>query len=196
MYSINRISFTFSLCISLIFGFSGAANAQNMISGHPHVYDGDTLFFKDEHVRLDFIDAPEIGQICKDESGASYDGGKFSRDLLSMYINGRSVSCKWEHRGIYDRPIGKCWVDGDNIDFSSLMLNSGAALALTKYVDPQKTQYAKRLERHAKASKLGIWRGECKNPKLLRKSNINKIESGFIERILENVKLFTLYVTK
>lgn len=58
------------------------------IKGMPTITDGDTLKILNENIRLDGIDAPEIGQNCIDKNGNRYDCGKLRRKIrTTKYIS-------------------------------------------------------------------------------------------------------------
>ncbi|WP_331700216.1 thermonuclease family protein [Paenibacillus sp. IITD108] len=122
------------------------------------VYDGDTIYIdvngKREAVRLLCIDTPEID---KKDSFA-----KEARNFLREAIEGKSVHIEFGNgkeqtgRDAYDRLLGYIFVDGENIN--GLLVENG--LARVAYVYAPDTKYVKeyrKLERIAKAEKLGIW---------------------------------------
>jgi endonuclease YncB( thermonuclease family) len=111
------------------------------------VHDGDTLTGLDESqtqfkVRLDAIDAPELGQPF----------GQASKRALSGKVFGKDVVVIAKTRDKYGRTVGHVMVDGRDVNLE--MLEEGMAWHYAKY------DHNKRLDRAAegaKAARLGLW---------------------------------------
>jgi len=112
------------------------------------VSDGDSLTLltaKKEQlkIRMDGIDAPEMGQ----------DFGNKSKQALSSKVFGKRVKVESKGRDKYDRTIGRVFVDGVNINH--WMVEKGWAWQYVKY---DKSAKLKKAQEAAKQQKLGIWR--------------------------------------
>ena len=66
------------------------------LAGTMRVVDGDSLRPADgaHDIRLQGIDAPEIGQRCRDRAGRDYDCGRKARAHLKSLVAGRDVRCR------------------------------------------------------------------------------------------------------
>jgi endonuclease YncB( thermonuclease family) len=127
---------------------------RNAIVGVPRVVDGDSLVVDDVKVRLEGIDAPEVGQTCGRPLGGTWPCGVEAKYALTALIGGREVAC--ESRGLdkYGRTLGACRLDGR--DINAWMVREGHAWAFTKY----STSYVQQ-EAEARAHGIGIWQGEA-----------------------------------
>lgn len=150
-----RIAFT--ACASLLAGSLFAS--ANDLDGRPTVVDGDSFTLQ---IRLHGIDAPEIRQTCKSESGQEYPCGQRANDALMELIGGRVVTCvKRDQDTRYGRPVAVCYADG--VDLGAAMVERGWAVAYRKYSN----QYVKQ-EEQARSAKLGMWAGTFEMPDAYR----------------------------
>ena len=78
-----------------------------------HVRDGDTIEIGDTAIRLSGLHAPEM-----DEAG-----GPAARAFMVDLVEGKRVQCQLEGRRSYDREIGTCALDGD--DIAGLLIAAG-----------------------------------------------------------------------
>lgn len=78
-----------------------------------HVRDGDTIEIGGTAVRLSGLHAPEM-----DEAG-----GREARAFMVELVKGKRVQCRLEGRRSYDRAIGTCALDGD--DIAGLLVAAG-----------------------------------------------------------------------
>lgn len=74
------------------------------IKGKARVIDGDTIEIEGEEIRLAGIDAPEMGQWCRDVEGYRYRCGRKAAEFLQSGIND-AVQCT-------DEPAKWIVVDG------------------------------------------------------------------------------------
>jgi endonuclease YncB( thermonuclease family) len=126
--------------------------------GTATVVDGDTIAISGLRVRLEGIDAPEVGQTCGSATtGLLWRCGTEASGALSRFIRGKDVRC--EPRGLdkYGRTLGVCFL-GDQ-DINAWMVRQGYAWAFVKY----SVKYVKE-EEMARAQRLGIWQGEAALP--------------------------------
>ena len=70
-----------------------------------HVRDGNTIQIDDRPIRINGIAAPELREPF------GYD----SRDYLRRLVLGKAVTCNLIGQRSYDRAIGTCYLDGDDI---------------------------------------------------------------------------------
>jgi endonuclease YncB( thermonuclease family) len=139
MLVITRVAW---LALALHF-IAATANAQptpQIICGPAHVVDGDGMVIDGTAIRLLGVDAPETDQRCYDDKCEAYTCGIVSRDRLDAHIAGRTVCCVLHRRGAYNRTIGTCSVDGE--DLNAWQVSEGLAIAdenySRKYVGQQK----------------------------------------------------------
>lgn len=136
----------------------------NDTAGNMRVIDGDSLRPADNghDVRLQGIDAPELGQRCRDANGRDYKCGRRARSHLKAIIAGRNVKCRVMDIDRYQRSISLCHA-GDT-ELNQQMVADGWAVAyrLPVYF---------RAERGAKKARKGIWQGEFDNPENWRRLN-------------------------
>lgn len=158
MFVGNKIS-------TLIIGDQYNTNVEaekNRIHGKVvHVSDGDTVTLKDEDgekhkVRLNGIDAPEIGQDYGDES----------RDFVKQLALNKSASVEVIGVDQYDRVLGILYIGGINVNEE--LLSNG--LAWQYRFD--KNSYYKQLVMDAKIKNLNIWSSsDPLDPYVWRKQN-------------------------
>lgn len=111
------------------------------------VHDGDTLTGLDESktqhkIRLDAIDAPELGQPF----------GQASKQALSAKIFGKDVVVTVKTRDKYGPTVGHILIGGRDVNLE--MLEEGMAWHYTKY---DKNFRLSRAEGEARAAKKGLW---------------------------------------
>jgi endonuclease YncB( thermonuclease family) len=134
-----------------------AERAQAELVGMAKVVDGDTLVVNGTRVRLEGIDAPEVGQTCKRRMIGAWACGTESTNALARLIEGKPVRC--DSRGLdkYGRTLGVCFL-GD-LDVNAWMVRQGHAWAFIKY----STSYVQD-ETQARAQRIGIWQGQSTPP--------------------------------
>lgn len=129
------------------------------MDGKPYIFDGDSISIKNERIRFQGIDCPEVKQLCKDSKGEFYKCGEASTKFLTDLIKDKEVSCKTESKDIYGRFLGTCYLDG--VDISSEMIKYGHAI-------PYTLDYYKEELNYAKKNKLGVWSGDFIRPQRWR----------------------------
>lgn len=127
-----------------------------MLSGAAQVVDGDTLRLGAETLRLHAIDAPELGQICRDAEGRRWDCGQVARDALRDLASG-TIICEGRERDRYGRLVAKCF--SGNRDLGAEMVRQGAAFAYPRFGEDYVA-----LEKEALFAGLGVWQGEAERP--------------------------------
>lgn len=98
------------------------ADARSTISGIAYAIDGDTIRLDGRtKVRLSGVAAPE-----KNERG-----GYEATDFMKRLINGKSVRCELDGTKTYDRVVGICYLDGQ--DIGEAVIAAGLARDCPRY---------------------------------------------------------------
>lgn len=118
------------------------------------VHDGDTLTGLDENkvqhkIRLDGIDAPELGQPF----------GRAAKQALSDKVFGKDVVVEPKTKDRYGRTIGHVLVDGRDVNLE--MLAEGMAWHFKQYDDDARRAQA---EEESRAGGKGLWADEHAEP--------------------------------
>lgn len=93
------------------------------LSGAPSAYDGDTLYFGSQGVRLYGIDAEELDE----------PNGRVARDALRLLLRGApSVRCVLVGDPSHGRPVARCYTS-DNRSLNAAMVSLGRALDCPRY---------------------------------------------------------------
>ena len=128
---------------------------MRVIAGHARVVDGDTLDIAGQRIRLEGIDAPEIGQRCPMRFWfGSWPAGRDATAKLRKLIAGNSVRCEWRSRDSYGRLIANCRAGVR--DLNAEMVRSGHAWAFVKYSNSYIEE-----EQRARSARAGIWQSNC-----------------------------------
>lgn len=135
----------------------GAARASGAFTIRAAVVDGDTLTTGGERLRLNGIDAPEMGQICE-RGGAGYACGEQARAALGRIIGAGAVTCETIGVDRYDRRVVRC-VNDQGQDISAAMVTAGWAMAYRQYA----MDYVPH-EDEARTRSRGIWAGRFEPP--------------------------------
>lgn len=85
------------------------------------VRDADTIVVDGTPVRLNGVDAPELG------TGA----GRDARHFMVNFLQGKSVECELNGDRTYDRWVGVCFADGE--DIGAAVIAAGHALDCRRY---------------------------------------------------------------
>jgi micrococcal nuclease len=134
----------------LMVGCDGAALPQfsNSITGQiVGVHDGDSCTLLTEakeqyKIRLDGIDAPELGQ----------PQGRQGKATLSDLVMSRQVTVQDKGKDRYGRTLGVVMVNGQNVNLE--MVRLGYAWHYLKY---SKDNALAKAEKEARAGKRGLW---------------------------------------
>lgn len=122
--------------------------------GHARVVDGDTLEIQGIRVRLEGIDAPEIGQTCPGRWFGRWSAGRDAAAELKHMINSAVVQCRSLGTDSYGRMLGLCSANG--LDLNREMVRRGYAWAFVKYSARFVAD-----EKVARDAAAGIWRRAC-----------------------------------
>lgn len=167
--------------VAILFLAATGARAQPLapetFAGHATVQDGDTIIVATRIVRLQGIDAAEIGQSCRDAAGASWRCGRAAADTLAAMIGGQIVTCVTDPRDpadLYGRTLALC-AAGD-ADLSLGLLRAGHAVAYHTYLTyregdarPHRAAFIA-AEEEARAARRGLWRGQFDLPSTWRRA--------------------------
>lgn len=135
-------------------------------SGNAFILDGDSLKVGGKEVRLFGLDAPEYSQTCFNTKNEEYACGQVSRDFLIGLAGGKQVECFYAQKDKYDRYLSKCYVGKLSINEEIVKNGMGVIYNFT-----ESDEKMDELEKVAKASKIGVWRGTFQLPKDYRKSH-------------------------
>ncbi|WP_244474717.1 MULTISPECIES: thermonuclease family protein [unclassified Rhizobium] len=130
-------------------------NAQAIRTRGPFVVvDGDTLTEEGRRLRINGIDAPELGQMCDRPSG-SYDCGMAARAGLVLLLKGAPVECSGQEddEDRYGRLLVTCLKGA--VDLGHEMVAAGLAVANGDY---------HMAELRARKAGYGIWAGSFERP--------------------------------
>ncbi|GEO83091.1 succinoglycan biosynthesis protein [Ciceribacter naphthalenivorans] len=126
-------------------------NSQ-VLTGRFVVIDGDTLVVDGLHIRLEGIDAPEIGQMCH-AGGQVTACGDAARRRLAVWAALDKFACVGEDRDRYNRLLVRCRVGDTNVN--AAMVREGRAVAYGDYMAE---------EAAARRDGNGIWAGDFQRP--------------------------------
>lgn len=132
------------------------------LSGPAQVVDGDTIRLMGERIRLNGIDAPEMGQSCFNDQTESYACGSEASAYLKALVGSQTLRCEGEERDRYGRLIATCYLK--NRDLNAEMVRAGWAVAYRRF----STKYTAD-ETAAKTAGLGLWQGSFRMPWTWRK---------------------------
>ncbi len=135
--------------------------------------DGDSLRRAGEDIRLHGIDAPELGQQCRDGRGRLYDCGREARNALKRLIGRANVECRISDQDRYGRGIGTCFADG--VELNREMVRQGWAIAYVRH-----TQRYLPAAKEAQAAGRGMWQGEFEFPEDYRISRDSSGRTGAV----------------
>ena len=85
------------------------------------IRDADTIVVSGTPVRLNGVDAPELGTWA----------GRDARRWMVNYLDGRSIECELNGERTHDRWVGICYADGE--DIGAALIAAGHALDCRRY---------------------------------------------------------------
>jgi len=148
------VCFCFAL-VACLFALTPVGAATESEPQEVVVVDGDTIDIDGKTVSLYGIDAPELGQHCKNGS-KSYRCGYEAAIHLKKLVGNQAVTCDATPADSEDN--SKICTVG-SVDLSQAMLQNGYATAKLSAMSLYKNT-----ESEAKRSGLGIWRGDFVQP--------------------------------
>ncbi|MBP0484691.1 thermonuclease family protein [Sagittula salina] len=104
----------FVICAALL--VAAPASGQSL-----HVRDADTIVVDGTPVRLEGVDAPELRTRA----------GKDAKRWMVNYLQGRSITCELTGDRTYDRYVGVCYTNGQ--DIGAAVIAAGHALDCRRF---------------------------------------------------------------
>jgi micrococcal nuclease len=94
-------------------------------SAHPWVIDGDTVEYRGERIRIENLDAPEIGE--RSRCAQERERGYAAKRQAIQLINGgsRFEIYSRDHIDRFGRTVARLKIDGN--DFGAMMIRAGVA---------------------------------------------------------------------
>ncbi|MDK1373150.1 MULTISPECIES: thermonuclease family protein [unclassified Sinorhizobium] len=129
------------------------------LQGAATASDGDSLRLDGRRIRLEGIDAPEIGQTCR-RGGATWDCGGEARQYLKTLTSGLTTACRLHGHDRYGRDLGVC--EAGQRDVGREMVLSGYAVSYGRYQNEEEA---------AREGGVGVWSGDFVRPQAWRRSN-------------------------
>ena len=133
------------------------AAQQPMIAGPARIIDGDTLAVGPVVIRINGIDAAELGQRCKNATGGTWPCDEVAADRLEQLIGGADVLCEPLDRDAYGRIVARCFAG--ETDVAKELVSEGLVWAFVRY----STEYVPE-ETRAKSEGLGVWQAPAEAP--------------------------------
>lgn len=127
------------------------------VEGAVHVIDGDTFDVGGVRVRLHGIDAPEVDQTCAHPQRGEWNCGAFVRDEIRDRYEGRTANCQQIDMDRYGRVVGKCFIDGR--DINQIIVEDGLAEAYRAY-----SMEYDLAEKAAQVRGAGLWSSDMQTP--------------------------------
>ncbi|QQA41330.1 thermonuclease family protein [Pelagovum pacificum] len=143
--------------ISLICLALAATPALADVSGTIRVKDGDTFEVAGADIRLFGIDAPEQGQTCTRDDGATWDCGAWVTAVTEATFGGEAARCVEQDIDRYGRIVAICTAGG--VDVGDWLVTNGLAFAYRDYSMMYDTA-----EKDAAVRGAGLWSGEVQTP--------------------------------
>ena len=125
---------------------------DGVLTGSARIIDGDTIDIAGTRIRLEGIDAPEVGQTCQNAKAETWDCGNAATRVMLALTQGQEVKCQTSGLDKYGRILAVCFVSG--VDINAEMVKRGYAWAFVKY---SKLYVAE--EEIARQAGHGIWQG-------------------------------------
>ncbi len=151
-------SVAIALALTVVTGPAFAARpvpivpADGVVRGLARIIDGDTIDIAGNRIRLEGIDAPEVGQTCQNARGETWDCGNAATRVMMSLTQTQQVDCQIQGLDKYGRLLGICFVGPLNLNAE--MVKRGYAWAFVRY---SKLYVAE--EAAARNLLLGIWQG-------------------------------------
>ncbi len=103
--------------------FLSLFSASSTLADNVQVRDADTIVVNGTPIRLQGVDAPELGNAA----------GRDARRWMVMFLDGKNIECQLNGERTYDRYVGVCFADGQ--DIGAAVIAAGHALDCARYSD-------------------------------------------------------------
>jgi endonuclease YncB( thermonuclease family) len=140
------------------------------------VIDGDSLRIGSTDIRLDGIDAPELGQTCRYSDGRVWACGRAAKVRLAEFVSGPEVICTEQGRDRYGRTLAICSA-GAVRDMGEALVRAGLALNYDRY-----TSRYREAQEDARRVRRGVWSGSFDRPEDWRAGNRRREAVGLSGR--------------
>ena len=108
--------------IFVVFSLPALADDPTILTGTvTHVRDGDTIEVGKIPIRLNGVSAPEMDEPL----------GSQSKAFMVNLVDGKNVRCELTGAKTYDRLVGTCYLDGEDIGIA--VIAAGLALDCPRY---------------------------------------------------------------
>lgn len=134
-----------------------AAAPTGPVVGKGTAKEGDIVTINGQDFRLDGIDAPDVGQKCKNVKGTEYDCYELSRRMLERILNNDEVTCTPRKEQGKPPQLAACVVRG--VDIGRAMVQLGYALAYRALTPAYAAD-----EALASSHRRGMWAGRVEAP--------------------------------
>jgi endonuclease YncB( thermonuclease family) len=151
------------------------------LDGPFQVVDGDTLSTGGRRLRLEGIDAPELGQECE-RGGIRYDCGAAARLGLQSMIGEASWTCAGDRPDKYGRLLVSC--RARDADMAEEMTRQGLVVSEDSYG---------RAQEEAQLAGRGLWGGAFERPadwRRMRMLEEAQPSAGSVALVLERIGLW------
>lgn len=116
----NRI---LTVMLIVLVSAASASQARSTVEGRvTQVRDGDTIVVAGVPIRLNGVDAPELGTRA----------GNSARAFMVRLTRGKTVTCRLNGDRTYDRWVGICFAEGQ--DIAAALIANGYALDCRRYL--------------------------------------------------------------
>ena len=156
--------------VALAAGYAPLLRPATTLSGAVRVADGDSLVLDGRRIRLQGVDAPELGQNCK-RAGGDYPCGREAREALVRLVAGKSVTCLSREKDRYGRALATCFAGGveSGVELNRALVEAGWAVAYGDYGDAEDA---------ARRAGRGLWAGSFERPQDWRRIHGGLAEEG------------------
>lgn len=138
-------------------GLMGAGDTAPLISGSAVAVTGDMLRVGDRLIELDGIDAPELGQLCRDRRNRAWRCGRRARSTLRSIVGRQRVVCRDAVPLAGNRFRARCFAGSQ--DLAKEMVEQGYAFARGRLF----SSYGE-VESVAREAQRGVWQGDVQRP--------------------------------
>jgi len=145
--------------------------SKEIFEGGARVVDGDSLIVEGTRIRLLGIDAPELSQTCRDQSGTDLACGKLARRRLADLIANNTIHCTTYRQDQYKRWLALCRAGSTQLNRE--MVRLGWAVAYGEF---------RQEENLAKSEGIGLWSLEFDRPERWRQDKSSAHVLGLFER--------------